>query len=48
LAAFAPVWRGSAQALAVVEQKTYQQMQAEGFPMVMRATSPKTFIVSRR
>ncbi len=48
LAAFAPVWRDSAQALAVVEQKTYQQMQAEGFPMVMRATSPKTFIVSRR
>jgi hypothetical protein len=48
LADFAPVWRDSAQALAVVEQKTYQQMQAEGFPMVMRATSPKTFIVSRR
>ncbi|HEV2702196.1 MAG TPA: phospholipid carrier-dependent glycosyltransferase [Steroidobacteraceae bacterium] len=48
LAAFAPVWRDSAQALAVVEQKTYQQMQAEGFPMVMRATSPKVYIVSRR
>ena len=48
LAAFAPVWRDSSQALAVVEQKTYQQMQGEGFPMVIRATSPKTYIVSRR
>ncbi len=48
LAAFAPVWRNSAQALAVVEQKTYQQMQSEGFPMVIRANSPKSYIVSRR
>jgi 4-amino-4-deoxy-L-arabinose transferase-like glycosyltransferase len=48
LAAFAPLWRNSAQALAVVEQQTYQQMQGEGFPMVIRATSPKTYIVSRR
>jgi 4-amino-4-deoxy-L-arabinose transferase-like glycosyltransferase len=48
LAAFAPVWRASAQALAVVEQKTYQQMQGEGFPMVIRASSPKIYIVSRR
>jgi 4-amino-4-deoxy-L-arabinose transferase-like glycosyltransferase len=48
LAAFAPVWRDSAQALAVVEQKTYQQMQGEGFPMVVRANSLKTYIVSRR
>jgi 4-amino-4-deoxy-L-arabinose transferase-like glycosyltransferase len=48
LAAFAPVWRASAQALAVVEQKTYQQMQSEGFPMVIRASSPKSYIVSRR
>jgi 4-amino-4-deoxy-L-arabinose transferase-like glycosyltransferase len=48
LTAFAPVWRDSAQALAVVEQKTYQQMQGEGFPMVIRATAPKSYIVSRR
>jgi 4-amino-4-deoxy-L-arabinose transferase-like glycosyltransferase len=48
LAAFAPVWRDSAQALAVVEPKTYQQMQGEGFPMVIRATAPKSYIVSRR
>jgi 4-amino-4-deoxy-L-arabinose transferase-like glycosyltransferase len=48
LAAFAPVWRDSAQALAVVEQKTYQQMRDEGFPMVIRASAPKSYIVSRR
>ena len=48
LAAFAPLWRDSGQALAVVEQKTYQQMQSEGFPMVVRANSLKTYIVSRR
>jgi 4-amino-4-deoxy-L-arabinose transferase-like glycosyltransferase len=48
LMAFAPLWRDGGQALAVVERKTYQQMQSEGFPMVIRATSPKTYIVSRR
>jgi 4-amino-4-deoxy-L-arabinose transferase-like glycosyltransferase len=48
LAAFAPLWRDSSQALAVVEQKTYQQMQSAGFPMVIRANSLKTYIVSRR
>jgi hypothetical protein len=48
LAAFAPVWQHSGQALAVVEQKTYQLMQDEGFPMVIRASSPKTYIVSRQ
>jgi hypothetical protein len=48
LAAFAPLWRDSGQALAVIEPKTYQQMRSEGFPMVMRASSPKTYIVSRR
>jgi 4-amino-4-deoxy-L-arabinose transferase-like glycosyltransferase len=48
LAAFAPVWRDSGQALAVVERKTYQQMQSEGFPMVIRANAMKTYIVSRR
>lgn len=48
LAAFAPRWRDSTQALAVVEPKTYEQMQSEGFPMVMRANSVKTYIVSRR
>ena len=48
LAAFAPLWRDSAQALAVVETKTYEQMRADGFPMIIRASSPKTYIVSRR
>jgi 4-amino-4-deoxy-L-arabinose transferase-like glycosyltransferase len=48
LAAFAPVWRDSTQALAVVETKTYQQLQSAGFPMVIRASALKTYIVSRR
>jgi 4-amino-4-deoxy-L-arabinose transferase-like glycosyltransferase len=48
LAAFAPVWRDGGQALAVVEHNTYQLMQDEEFPMVIRASSPKTYIVSRR
>ncbi|HEY6454914.1 MAG TPA: glycosyltransferase family 39 protein [Steroidobacteraceae bacterium] len=48
LAAFAPLWRDGGQALAVVEQNTYQRMQSEGFPMVVRANSLKTYIVSRR
>jgi hypothetical protein len=48
LAAFAPLWRDSAQALAVVETKTYEQMRSDGFPMIIRANSPKTYIVSRR
>ncbi len=48
LAQFAPRWRDSTQALAVVEQKTYEQMQSEGFPMVVRANAVKTYIVSRR
>jgi 4-amino-4-deoxy-L-arabinose transferase-like glycosyltransferase len=48
LGAFAPVWQDSAQALAVVEPKTYEQMRSAGFPMVMRASSPTNYIVSRR
>jgi hypothetical protein len=48
LAAFTPVWQGSDQALAVVQRKTYDQMLAEGFPMVIRASSPTGYIVSRR
>ncbi|HEY1900514.1 MAG TPA: phospholipid carrier-dependent glycosyltransferase [Steroidobacteraceae bacterium] len=48
LGAFAPVWRASAQALAVVERPTYQQMQQQGFSMVIRASSPARLIVSRR
>lgn len=48
LADFAPRWRDSAQALAVIERKTYEQMRSEGFPMVIRANSPKSYIVSRR
>jgi len=48
LAAFTPIWRHSGQALAVVERRTYQLMQDEGFPMVIRASSPKAYIVSRQ
>jgi hypothetical protein len=48
LADFAPQWRDSTQALAVVETKTYEQMRSDGFAMVIRARSPKTYIVSRR
>jgi 4-amino-4-deoxy-L-arabinose transferase-like glycosyltransferase len=48
LAAFAPLWRASDQALAVMEVKTYQQMLNEGLPMVIRANALKTYIVSRR
>jgi 4-amino-4-deoxy-L-arabinose transferase-like glycosyltransferase len=48
LADFAPRWRASSQALAVMKQETYQQMQSQGFPMVIRANSYKTYIVSRR
>ena len=48
LAAFEPQWRDSTQALAVVERTTYQQMRSQGFPMVIRANSPKAYIVSRR
>ena len=48
LAAFAPIWRNSSQALAVVERKTYQQLRRAGLPMVIRAESPKTYIVSRQ
>jgi hypothetical protein len=42
------VWQGSEQALAVVQRKTYDQMLTEGFPMVIRATGPESYIVSRR
>jgi 4-amino-4-deoxy-L-arabinose transferase-like glycosyltransferase len=48
LAAFAPLWRDSDQALAVVERKTYEQMRSDGFPMTIRANSAKSYIVSRR
>jgi hypothetical protein len=48
LAAFAPVWQGSEQALAVVQRKTYDQMLNAGFPMVIRASGPESYIVSRR
>ena len=48
LAAFAPRWRDSAQALAVVKRETYQEMHSQGFPMVIRASSPQSYIVSRR
>jgi 4-amino-4-deoxy-L-arabinose transferase-like glycosyltransferase len=48
LADFLPRWRDSPQALAVMKQDTYQQMQSQGIPMVIRANSYKTYIVSRR
>ena len=48
LAAFAPVWRAAPQALAVVQRKTYEQLEEQGLPMVIRATSPNAYIVSRR
>ena len=48
LAAFAPRWRDSAQALAVVKRETYQEMHSQGFPMVIRASSPQGYIVSRQ
>jgi 4-amino-4-deoxy-L-arabinose transferase-like glycosyltransferase len=48
LAAFAPIWRDSSQALAVVERRTYQQLRSAGLPMVIRAESPKSYIVSRQ
>jgi 4-amino-4-deoxy-L-arabinose transferase-like glycosyltransferase len=48
LAAFETIWRDSAQALAVLERPTYQQLQTQGIPMVIRASSPRTFVVSRR
>ena len=48
LADFLPRWRDSPQALAVMKQDTYQQMQSQGFPMVIRANTYKTYIVSRR
>ncbi len=54
MAAFAPLWRDTAQALAVVDQSTYQLLQGQGLPMVIRASSPRTrregsiYIVSRR
>jgi 4-amino-4-deoxy-L-arabinose transferase-like glycosyltransferase len=47
LAAFETVWRESAQALAVLERPTFQQLRLQGLPMVIRASSPRSFIVSR-
>jgi 4-amino-4-deoxy-L-arabinose transferase-like glycosyltransferase len=48
LAAFIPLWRDAPQALAVLERPTYQQLLAQGLPMVIRASSPRTLIVSRQ
>ena len=48
LAAFIALWREAPQALAVLERPTYQQLQTQGLPMVIRASSPRTLIVSRR
>jgi hypothetical protein len=48
LAAFIPLWRAGPQALAVLERPTYRQLQTQGLPMVIRASSPRTLIVSRQ
>ncbi len=54
VAAFTPLWRDTVQALAVVDQATYQLLQEQHLPMVIRASSPRTrgqgsiYIVSRR
>ncbi len=48
LSAFDSIWRDSTQALAVLERPTYRQLQTQGLPMVIRANSPRTLIVSRR
>jgi hypothetical protein len=48
LAGFEPAWQASNQALAVVQRKTYEQMRSQGIPMVIRAASPDSYIVSRR
>lgn len=48
LAAFATLWRDSPQALAVLENPTYEQLRTSGLPMVIRARSPRNLIVSRR
>ena len=48
MAAFVPVWLARPQALAVLERPTYQQLQSQGLPMVLRASGPRTYIVSRR
>ena len=41
-------WRAGGQALAVVEPRTYARLQADGLPMVLRASAPKHLIVSRQ
>jgi 4-amino-4-deoxy-L-arabinose transferase-like glycosyltransferase len=41
-------WRPMEQALAVMQEPTYAQLQAAGLPMVLRARGPHELIVSRR
>ncbi len=48
VADFESAWRAGSQALAVVEPRTYARLQADGLPMVLRASSPKHLIVSRQ
>jgi len=46
--AFEPLWRGSPQALAVMQPVTYAALLRDGLPMVVRARLPNELIVSRR
>jgi 4-amino-4-deoxy-L-arabinose transferase-like glycosyltransferase len=46
--AFEPLWRGSPQALAVMQPVTYAALLRDGLPMVVRARAPNELIVSRR
>jgi len=48
LATFETAWRDGGQALAVLERPTYELLRDADLPMVMRARSPRTFIVSRQ
>jgi len=48
LTAFEPLWRGSSQALAVMQPVTYAGLLRDGLPMVVRARVPNELIVSRR
>jgi 4-amino-4-deoxy-L-arabinose transferase-like glycosyltransferase len=48
LSAFEPLWRGSPQALAVLQPVTYDALLRDGLPMVVRARVPNELIVSRR
>jgi 4-amino-4-deoxy-L-arabinose transferase-like glycosyltransferase len=48
LAAFATLWRGAPEALAVMDTETYALLQRQSLPMVVRASAPGRLIVSRQ